>query len=129
MGANGPVENLKRLGWDFETPCLIKPPYVGAWLGRSARIRRLQEVGRRDPPTVSNEGIAQTALEGSEPAFVVTPLRKTLLEYRLADLLGACRVDVAFCLIELYAASLEIQSTELQDAPHVSLEILNDVPG
>ncbi|MGC2460837.1 MAG: hypothetical protein WA446_07690 [Steroidobacteraceae bacterium] len=46
---------------------------------------------------------------------------------RLADLLGTCCPHAAFGLLELNTGWLESKTAEIENAPHIALEVVNDV--
>src|SRR3569833_2448752 len=81
----------------------------------------------RRVPGLAPRELAQHLLERIQPRLEVAPLVEAFPEDRQPDLLGAGGEHAALGLVEFEARRLELESAELQQTPHVALEVVHHV--
>src|SRR6202140_999170 len=82
---------------------------------------------RRLLATVTGQRVAQRVFERTQPLLVVPPLVESLAENRLAHLLRARRAYAALGLVKIDAGGLELEVAEVEDSPHVAVQVIDDV--
>src|ERR1700722_4419735 len=95
---------------------------IGAW-GQRSLIRTWDQralIRRWDQR-------AQRALERTQPGLEATPLVEALFVDRPAHLLRARRAHAALGLVVFETRGLEVESAEIEYAPHVPLEVVHHV--
>src|SRR5258705_2176018 len=70
---------------------------------------------------------AESSLEGSEKRLELTPALDAFAKDGLTHLLRACRAHIPLRAVELKTCGLELETDEVENAPHVSFEIRHDV--
>src|ERR1700720_3131325 len=107
------------------------------WATRSMRDgcspRALGKARERDGgdsawvPASARRQIPERVLQRPEPRLEVSPLVDALLIYGPAHLLGAGRAHAALRFVKLQAGGVKVQAHEVQDPPHLALEILDQL--
>src|ERR1700686_1715295 len=77
--------------------------------------------------TIALQRIAECMLERFEPGLEMLPLIESLTIDGLADLLGTGGANAAHRLVKLDALGFERQAAEIKNAPHVALQIIDDI--
>src|SRR5580704_1775985 len=73
------------------------------------------------------ERIAKRIFKDCKPRFEIPPLAESFTIQRLANLLGAGGAHIANRRVELNAPGLELEAAEVENAPHIAVEIIDEV--
>src|ERR1700757_5323186 len=71
--------------------------------------------------------VAESRPQRTQPWLEVAPMVEAFLEDRPAHLLGTRRSHPALGFVKLETRGLEIETAEIEDAPHIALEIVDHI--